>query len=735
MAMLKKDSCKELSSLAGILPGARYRRGFFLALCWVFAAATYSFAHECGPTTLTLKVGQVVNWRITADRTEVTSSYIPTYTGDIIAANVAPAGSFEAHHGDFTITGVAPGTATLAVDWYYAPTETGATCAVEVTVEAEVATGEETGTGTEEGTGNGTDGETGTGGENGSSSGGESGMDKPATADGSMSSGRLSTYQGSTNSIAPRALSRMIEYYIPAEAKKLLIFAQCFGGDVACSPHFNDMANTSIASGTSPGQQAKYGGYHDDAARGLSPGEGRTAEDVHDAGDAGKYEHYNPNNPGGVETDAGSLRNWSEMPVTSGACPLGEFSLAHTSVNGEVQSRHIVIYAGKPDTGREPVEDRDGITVPTYEAYLDDQAGGDTRREFTDADDRDAIERNFEGEVNTDVTSVGGAPDPNNPGSGQDGWDHPGNLDGLEAALKKAGAAIRNSPNPDKEQFILFVTDHGEGELYTDRTTNVPSNTRSSVAPQFSSFAADAFIVEQMQLEPQNEPGFSLFLDYSDNPRGFERLPGGAAVPMYEPGTFRLAVTPAGGAEVVFDDFFEQVVDLNDDGIIGSSPGEGIDLRFRVSEDDFLQGLVGMELDIALVNNAPEVVKVVRVGQLSGAIGQRLPPPGRELVDTAVAAADGLPVVSALGQNYPNPFNAATTIAFSLARAERVELVVYNSTGQKVRTLADGFFAAGRHLASWDGKTDAGKVVASGVYVYRFTAGAFRTTRQLVLLK
>jgi hypothetical protein len=88
-----------------------------------------------------------------------------------------------------------------------------------------------------------------------------------------------------------------------------------------------------------------------------------------------------------------------------------------------------------------------------------------------------------------------------------------------------------------------------------------------------------------------------------------------------------------------------------------------------------------------------------------------------------------------LAQNAPNPFNPVTTIPFELARAGRVTLDVYDVAGRRVRSLADGDLAAGLHQRSWDGRDDAGRAVASGVYFYRLKAAGRSETRRMLLLK
>ncbi len=88
-----------------------------------------------------------------------------------------------------------------------------------------------------------------------------------------------------------------------------------------------------------------------------------------------------------------------------------------------------------------------------------------------------------------------------------------------------------------------------------------------------------------------------------------------------------------------------------------------------------------------------------------------------------------------LYQNFPNPFNPETQISFDLPQAGRVELRIYNSLGQLVRTLTARDYAAGRHTVTWDARDDAGQGLASGLYIYRIKAGDFQAQRKLVLLK
>lgn len=95
---------------------------------------------------------------------------------------------------------------------------------------------------------------------------------------------------------------------------------------------------------------------------------------------------------------------------------------------------------------------------------------------------------------------------------------------------------------------------------------------------------------------------------------------------------------------------------------------------------------------------------------------------------------------TALLRSYPNPFNPEAWIPFTLAEEARARVQVYDATGSHVRTLDLGTLPAGDYsrpadAARWDGKNAAGERVASGVYTYRFEAGAYAGTGRLTLGK
>lgn len=79
--------------------------------------------------------------------------------------------------------------------------------------------------------------------------------------------------------------------------------------------------------------------------------------------------------------------------------------------------------------------------------------------------------------------------------------------------------------------------------------------------------------------------------------------------------------------------------------------------------------------------------------------------------------------------------NAATDITFSLSKSARVSLVVYDVTGQRVRTLVNETLSAGTQTLRWDGIGDGGERVVGGVYFYRIVADDEVATDKMMLLR
>jgi hypothetical protein len=104
--------------------------------------------------------------------------------------------------------------------------------------------------------------------------------------------------------------------------------------------------------------------------------------------------------------------------------------------------------------------------------------------------------------------------------------------------------------------------------------------------------------------------------------------------------------------------------------------------------------------------------------------------PGSHTVTDVAAEPVATPEEFALEQNYPNPFNPSTTIAYTVAKAGRVRLVVYDLLGRAVATLVDEFRAPGQYEVGCDASG-----WTSGVYFYRLQAEGFAQTRTFAVVK
>ena len=100
-----------------------------------------------------------------------------------------------------------------------------------------------------------------------------------------------------------------------------------------------------------------------------------------------------------------------------------------------------------------------------------------------------------------------------------------------------------------------------------------------------------------------------------------------------------------------------------------------------------------------------------------------------------------IPLKFSLSQNYPNPFNPSTTIKYAISSRQLVQLKVYDILGSEVATLVNEEKPAGSYEVEFKSTVgslptgQAGLQLASGIYFYRLQAGAFVSTKKMILLK
>lgn len=83
-----------------------------------------------------------------------------------------------------------------------------------------------------------------------------------------------------------------------------------------------------------------------------------------------------------------------------------------------------------------------------------------------------------------------------------------------------------------------------------------------------------------------------------------------------------------------------------------------------------------------------------------------------------------------LEQNYPNPFNPSTKISWQSPVASHQTLKIYDLLGNEIATLVDEYREAGRYNVEFDASN-----LASGLYIYKLTAGSFTSSKKMTVIK
>lgn len=214
---------------------------------------------------------------------------------------------------------------------------------------------------------------------------------------------------------------------------------------------------------------------------------------------------------------------------------------------------------------------------------------------------------------------------------------------------------------------------------------------------------------------------------------------------MPEPAKLDIATLLSGPES--FEGLLVEVDNLNK--ISGDWPAEGVNANLTVSDDGDAHELtlrIDKDTDIDGTTEPTWPKNVVGIfGQYDYSSpfteGYQLLP--RSLADFADTTAIGVlppftPQSLKLHQAYPNPFNPSTTISFempaNLLASVRVELAIYNSLGQKIKTLLTSA-RSGWNETSWDGTADNGQTMATGIYYAVLRVGAQQQTVKLMLMK
>ena len=135
----------------------------------------------------------------------------------------------------------------------------------------------------------------------------------------------------------------------------------------------------------------------------------------------------------------------------------------------------------------------------------------------------------------------------------------------------------------------------------------------------------------------------------------------------------------------------------------------------------------GKDTTISVFNNAQTQTFTVRFPVKPAAV---LLDPDGWILKLMYPASEVPPSNYALEQNYPNPFNGSTTIQYQLSHSANVTLNVYDLLGRNVAALVNAHQIPGKYEYPFSGQS-----LASGMYIYRLTAGDVHLQKKMILLK
>ncbi|MCK4358219.1 MAG: T9SS type A sorting domain-containing protein [Candidatus Cloacimonetes bacterium] len=92
------------------------------------------------------------------------------------------------------------------------------------------------------------------------------------------------------------------------------------------------------------------------------------------------------------------------------------------------------------------------------------------------------------------------------------------------------------------------------------------------------------------------------------------------------------------------------------------------------------------------------------------------------------------PLITKLEGNYPNPFTQKTKIYYSLRKAGKVSIEIYNLLGQKIKTIINEEKQPGKYYVFWNGTNESNQKLPSGIYFYKMSAGNYSLTKKTILL-
>ena len=303
-----------------------------------------------------------------------------------------------------------------------------------------------------------------------------------------------------------------------------------------------------------------------------------------------------------------------------------------------------------------------------------------------------------------------------------------------------AGNAARISFNPaslyigdddmgvlgNPKWYPLMISNHGSATLVIDSV--ISDNSSFSCLHRITTLAAGASGIDTIVFNPQEIKEQTGHLFFYNNTIS---SPDTFSVRGYALGALpRFSVREVHFASVLPGTVQEQQVTVSNVGNLEMTSGHLVSTNpvFSVIPQDLQLG-VGDSTSVQVRFTAPN-----GESQSGLILAYNHPVPPETLYVSAGAGmsdtTSNKPTAFSLAQNFPNPFNSSTTIRFALPAPAHVVLKDFDILGQDVATITDEDLGQGTYERNFDGSG-----LASGLYVYRLTAGAYTGSRKMVLVR
>lgn len=82
----------------------------------------------------------------------------------------------------------------------------------------------------------------------------------------------------------------------------------------------------------------------------------------------------------------------------------------------------------------------------------------------------------------------------------------------------------------------------------------------------------------------------------------------------------------------------------------------------------------------------------------------------------------------------PNPFTSSARVNYSIPKAQKIEIIVYDVSGRRVKTLYSGFSKPGYFQVTWAGQDDQKRQVASGIYFIRIKTNDYDSQQKVIFV-